>query len=415
MNEESSKKFNRFLEHVSNKKKTIVIILFIIFIIGIILYKTNLMDNIITFFDYKNKLESEVKNEFSDIKKIEFLDYDFKKINVYMNNNFNHSLNYQEKEECICNITKVINNIVKEYGEKNTKNTDELTNNEEDTEIYIFCNNDKYQYNKYFIKNNEVINSVAEDLIIQNNLSNNEKLCDYIRNDAKKSELKDISKINNVDERLKELYYIYGKNKFDDGKLDEASESFEKIKDFKDANNYIKNINNYKEIQGTWKAEDEKYFLVVDGLELTYNEITKRDTKRHSQYSVFFKNSKYCNNLYITDINLEDNSIKLSNKTFKINFQDKFIVDEQNRIYKFISSTPLEYPKVGMTKSEVENSMLGEPGGIMNEGGRGGLMNSYNEDKWPETWYYESDTTITQITFKNYVVDEIKYFDKYQK
>ena len=415
MNEESSKKFNRFLEHVSNKKKIIVIILFIIFIFGIILYKTNLMDNIITFFDYKNKLESEVKNEFSDIKKIEFLDYDFKKINVYMNNNFNNSLNYQEKEECICNITKVINNIVKEYGEKNTKNTDELTNNEEVTEIYIFCNNDKYQYNKYFIKNNEVINSVAEDLIIQNNLSNNEKLCDYIRNEAKKSELKDISKINNVDERLKELYYIYGKNKFDDGKLDEASESFEKIKDFKDANNYIKNINNYKEIQGTWKAEDEKYFLVVDGLELTYNEITKRDTKRHSQYSVFLKNSKYCNNLYITDINLEDNSIKLSNKTFKINFQDKFIVDEQNRIYKFISSTPLEYPKVGMTKSEVENSMLGEPGGIMNEGGRGGLMNSYNEDKWPETWYYESDTTITQITFKNYVVDEIKYFGKYQK
>ena len=117
----------------------------------------------------------------------------------------------------------------------------------------------------------------------------------------------------------------------------------------------------------------------------------------------------------MTDINLEDNIIKLSNKTFEINFQDKFIVDDQNKTYKFISSTPLEYPKVGMTKSEVENSILGEPEGIMNEGGRGGLMNSYNEDKWPETWYYESDTTITQITFKNYVVDEIKYFDKYQK
>lgn len=415
MNEESSKKFNRFLEHVSNKKKTIVIILFIIFIFGIILYKTNLMDNIITFFDYKNKLESEVKNEFSDIKKIEFLDYDFKKINVYMNNNFNDSLNYQEKEECICNITKVINNIVKEYGEKNTKNTDELTNNEEDTEIYIFCNNDKYQYNKYFIKNNEVINSVAEDLIIQNNLSNNEKLCDYIRNDAKKSELKDISKINNVDERLKELYYIYGKNKFDNGQLDEASEIFENIKNFKDANKYLNSIKNYKEIQGTWKTEDDKYILVIDGLKLTYNEITKRDTKRYSQYSAFLKSSKYCNTLYMTDINLEDNIIKLSNKTFEINFQDKFIVDDQNKTYKFISSTPLEYPKVGMTKSEVENSILGEPEGIMNEGGRGGLMNSYNEDKWPETWYYESDTTITQITFKNYVVDEIKYFDKYQK
>lgn len=249
-----------------------------------------------------------------------------------------------------------------------------------------FDNNKEYKDNKNNIKQLKYVK--AQFLLNQQNLDEAimlfKELNDY--NDS-------IKKVDEIIIMQKQKAYDIAVKEYENGNFADAKIKFGFVDDnYKEKNEYISKIEKISSIQGTY--ESGVMFVTISGWNITYG-----------------INPKYNqNSIKSTEFLLEESKIKYKEslgtsmefeKEFKVDFENKELTDViTGAIYVYVSDSTeapktKKYPQIGMTASEVEDSIWGLP-------------NTKNKDTYSwgttEQWVYKNRG---YIYFENGIVTSI--------
>lgn len=378
MSNEEYEKYDGICKNCHNEKqkprnKKIIVALIIISIV-IILAIFPIIINNIKLSNLKNELQLNIEK--NTIHKYEYCNnitlegYYNDIVSITMHENFD-DLNYEEKEKVILEINSNINNEFKNYITKRSELEKSIEINNMSCKIDIYINDDCYKFNtntKTITKNDKEYN-----LLINLKEQINNKIQDigyktYLDNITDTDSLKNIISLENITECKKEIIYLSASKLYKDGYFEDAVNQFNKIDgDYKEKNNYLKNCEILNSIQGTFRASYIK-LIVINKWNITFGIDPKYNTNNAlNEYSFTYK--------------IENNELVLTRKRtireigngicerYKIDINNKTITGNEYETYYYESNNlyfpeKLKEPKIGMTKTEVENSTWGKPNKI---------------------------------------------------
>lgn len=188
--------------------------------------------------------------------------------------------------------------------------------------------------------------------------------------------------IDDVEEYNDIIYNMAVNNMEDNNRYLEVVNLLSKIEDYKDSKELISNLKEKHKYDGTWKStnlKNETRYFIFNG-EDCYVSNSKKD--KYIKYKTSYKTNeiKILDNkkeIYKITIDYGVMSYKWNNKTVN-DEKYKWLMSMINDEYTFIG-TKYE-PEIGMTKKEIENSILNKPNKITRKDYKIGTYEIYEYD-----------------------------------
>ena len=356
------------------KKSILLGLLFLIIVFVIILIKPVMQ--LINKNDLSNKVKNEILND------IDYLKYTIEgkynnHLTIQLNDDF-EEYDYTEKEKMIKDISNQFEKIYKEkeekFVDKNDKNyINNVIKGNTEAKVTLISQNNKYSIDGELIKNDEeyskkdYLKEKIRQQLNNNSIGNKEEIINMLNStNYEEKILNNILNISDVKEKSNEIIYQTAKIYTDDD-YEKSLELFQKIPNYKDSKELIKNINEIHELDGEWygKYGYSGYRWIIDG-NTCYNVYS--DYKHKYTYDTYY--CKYEDNiLYIFD--KEETSNDYNNAEFKMKYKNgKLIYSVYSNTITLSkesdNTTPKEIivikePAIGMTKDEVLDSTWGKP------------------------------------------------------
>lgn len=221
----------------------------------------------------------------------------------------------------------------------------------------------KYSFKNEYIDSQKITKrDMIKEEINKKDFKNKEYILSILEEEKENSEF--INEIDNylnsylkTENQENEIIYKYAQYCHYNNKIENAIEALEKLGEYRDSQELINEWKGIPPFIGTWS--NRKVKIVINSSEL-YRAITYANGETSvDTYKI------YCEN---DILHAYDNDINNSDFSYKINNEGKLTtVDDTVSYIKLSSDTTkpqanykLE-PKIGMTKSEVENSTWGRP------------------------------------------------------
>ena len=348
------------MERIKKICKIFLIVIIILVLLALIFNKQ--IKKLKYEYDFRSGAKEVIKN-YSYIDDISFSNDYSSLVEIKMKNDFN-AVEYKEKEKTIKEITEQIEDLYTDFYVKILEL--EMRN---ECSICFYVENDKYEYKYGSIKKNDEtygeMEATIEEIITtlnNKNISYSEDIIKYLNGIDNIEQLKSILNLNEK-EYIEEITYLSAIQSYNDGKFDETKEKLSKIEEnYKETKEYSQKSDILSEAQGTWFA-DYSYSgesgIVIDGWDIHMYSFT---INYEYTYQLDGTNKLVLSNT--TDGEIVSNIILNNDNTLIYKYVDSG--DEFKYIYnsdstKFPVYEPKSPPKIGMTKTEAENSTWGKP------------------------------------------------------
>ena len=315
-----------------------------------------------------------------------------------MNENFK-KLEFEQRESIMQEISRRMEEFYIIYRDKLCQYDSKIAYNYGEIHYII----EKDDYTTSFVSTELYKNGVRYDLKTELKSKINDRIIEVelqkIVNEIDSIEtLKSINSIKEIRELKNELIYTTAVKSYDEGKFKDAIDKFNELEStYKNAKEYIGKAKTLSNIQGTYRKTAIN-IAVINGWNITFGVDPMYDTTNYfDQYTYKYK--------------IENNQIILEGeialRAIGNGITQKYKIDEKNKrissntgIYYYESNKVdfpkrREEPKIGMTKSQVENSTWGKPNKINRTTTKYGIHEQWVYDN--HKYLYFDDGILTSI------------------